>query len=230
MNISENLLKIKNKLPKNVTLVAVSKTKPSNDILEAYATGHLIFGENKIQEMVGKHEELPKDIEWHMIGHIQRNKVKYMAPFVSLIHAVDSLRLLKEINKQALKNNRVINCLLQIKIASEETKFGLTETEVSELLASEEFKSFQNIKIEGLMGMATFTDDQEQLQKEFGLLKNIYDNVCKLNTANCQLKTLSMGMSDDYPIALENGSNMIRVGSSIFGKRACSIDFNKTVD
>jgi len=227
MNISENLLNIKNKLPENVTLVAVSKTKPSSDILDAYATGHRIFGENKIQEMAGKHEELPKDIEWHMIGHIQRNKVKYMAPFVSLIHAVDSLRLLKEINKQALKNNRVINCLLQIKIASEETKFGLTETEVSELLASEELKSLQNIKIEGLMGMATFTSDKNQLQKEFGLLKNIFDNVCNLDTANCQLKTLSMGMSDDYSIALENGSNMIRVGSSIFGKRACSIDFKR---
>ncbi len=228
MSISENLLNIKNKLPNNVTLVAVSKTKPSSDILEAYASGHRVFGENKIQELVGKYEELPKDIEWHMIGHIQRNKVKYMAPFVNLIHAVDSLRLLKEINKQALKNNRIISCLLQIKIASEETKFGLTEAEVSELLASEEFKSFQNIKIEGLMGMATFTHNQEQLKNEFGLLKNIFDNVCKLNTANCQLNTLSMGMSDDYPIALENGSNMIRVGSSIFGKRACSINLNTT--
>jgi len=150
-----------------------------------------------------------------------------MASFVSLIHAVDSLRLLKEINKQALKNNRTINCLLQIKIASEETKFGLTEAEVKELLASEEFKSFQNIKIVGLMGMATFTSDKNQLQEEFGLLKNIFDNVCNLKTTNCQLNTLSMGMSDDYPIALENGSTMIRVGSSIFGKRACSIDFNK---
>ncbi len=228
MSISGNLLNIKNKLPSNVTLVAVSKTKPSSDILEAYASGHRIFGENKIQELVGKYEELPKDIEWHMIGHIQRNKVKYMAPFVNLIHAVDSLRLLKEINKQALKNNRIISCLLQIKIASEETKFGLTEVEVSDLLASEEFKFFQNIKIEGLMGMATFTHNQEQLKKEFSLLKKIYDNVCKLNTANCQLNTLSMGMSDDYPIALENGSNMIRVGSSIFGKRACSINLNPT--
>lgn len=227
MTIAENLLKIKNKLPKGVTLVAVSKTKPSSDILEAYQTGHRIFGENKIQEMVGKYKELPKDIEWHMIGHIQRNKVKYMASFVSLIHAVDSLRLLKEINKQALKHDRVINCLLQIKIASEETKFGLTETEVTNLLASEELKSLQNIKIEGLMGMATFTSDKNQLQKEFGLLKNIFDSICQQKTENCQLNTLSMGMSDDYPIALENGSTMIRVGSSIFGKRACSIDFQK---
>ncbi len=228
MTIAEKLQKIKTDLPDYVTLVAVSKTKPSSDILEAYQTGHRIFGENKIQEMVGKYEELPKDIQWHMIGHIQRNKVKYMAPFVSLIHAVDSLRLLKEINKQALKNNRIISCLLQIKIASEETKFGLTETEVSKLLASEEFKSFQNIKVEGLMGMATFTSDKNQLQKEFGLLKNIFDNLCQLKTENCELKTLSMGMSDDYPIALENGSNMIRVGSSIFGKRACSINLKPT--
>jgi pyridoxal phosphate enzyme (YggS family) len=224
MSISENLLKIKNNLPDNVTLVAVSKTKPSSDILEAYAMGHRVFGENKIQELVAKHEELPKDIQWHMIGHLQRNKVKYIAPFVSLIHAVDSLRLLKEINKQALKNNRVISCLLQIKIASEETKFGLTEAEVSDLLASEEFKSFQNIKIEGLMGMATFTSDKNQLQKEFGLLKNVYD---KFRIQNSEFRILSMGMSDDYPIALENGSNMIRVGSSIFGKRACSIEFKR---
>jgi len=224
MNISENLIKIKSNLPKEVTLVAVSKTKPSSDILDAYHTGHRVFGENRIQEMIAKHEELPKDIKWHMIGHIQRNKVKYMASFVSLIHAVDSLRLLKEINKQALKNNRVIDCLLQIKIASEETKFGLTEAEVTNILASEEFKSFQNIKIIGLMGMATFTSNHEQLQKEFGLLKNIFDNLCLLKTTNCELKTLSMGMSDDYPIAIEKGSTMIRVGSSIFGKRACSIN------
>jgi len=227
MTIAENLFNINNKLPENITLVAVSKTKPSSDILEAYQTGHRIFGENKIQEMVGKHEELPKDIEWHMIGHIQRNKVKYMAPFVSLIHAVDSLRLLKEINKQALKHNRVINCLLQIKIASEETKFGLTEAEVTNLLASEEMNSFQNIKIVGLMGMATFTSNQEQLQKEFGLLKTIFDNLKQLEGKNLKLETLSMGMSDDYPIAIENGSTMIRVGSSIFGKRACSIEFKR---
>ena len=227
MTIAENLFNINNKLPENLTLVAVSKTKPSSDILEAYQTGHRIFGENKIQEMVGKHEELPKDIEWHMIGHIQRNKVKYMAPFVSLIHAVDSLRLLKEINKQALKHNRVINCLLQIKIASEETKFGLTEAEVTNLLASEEMNSFQNIKIVGLMGMATFTSNQEQLQKEFGLLKTIFDNLKQLEGKNLKLETLSMGMSDDYPIAIENGSTMIRVGSSIFGKRACSIEFKR---
>ena len=227
MNIAENLQQIKSNLPDEVTLVAVSKTKPVSDIMEAYIAGHRIFGENRIQEMVAKHEEMPKDIEWHMIGHIQRNKVKYMASFVSLIHAVDSLRLLKEINKQAKNNDRVIDCLLQIKIASEETKFGLTEADVIALLASEEIKTFQNIKIVGLMGMATFTSNQEQLQKEFGLLKNIFDNLNQPETFNLKLETLSMGMSDDYPIALENGSTMIRVGSSIFGKRACSIDFQK---
>ena len=222
--ISENLIRIKSNLPEGVALVAVSKTKPVPEILEAYEAGQRIFGENKIQEMAAKYEEMPKDIEWHMIGHIQRNKVKYMAPFVSLIHGVDSLRLLAEINKQALKNNRTINCLLQIKIASEESKFGLTETEVSQLLASEEYKSFQNIKIIGLMGMATFTSDQEQLQEEFSILKNIYDKLSGEESNNSQLKTLSMGMSADYPIAIKNGSTMIRVGSSIFGNRTCNID------
>ena len=220
MSITENLLKIKSKLPQNVTLVAVSKTKPLSDLLEAYDTGQRIFGENKIQEMASKYDEMPKDIEWHMIGHIQRNKVKYMAPFVSLIHGVDSLRLLAEINKQALKNNRIIDCLLQVKIASEESKFGLSENEVLNLLDSDEIKTFQNIKIIGLMGMATFTNNQEQLQKEFEILKCIFDNLTHLNSTNYNLKTLSMGMSDDYPIAIKNGSTMIRVGSSIFGKRA----------
>ena len=219
MSITENLLKIKSKLPQNVTLVAVSKTKPLSDLLEAYDTGQRIFGENKIQEMASKYDEMPKDIEWHMIGHIQRNKVKYMAPFVSLIHGVDSLRLLAEINKQALKNNRIIDCLLQVKIASEESKFGLSENEVLNLLDSEEIKTFQNIKIIGLMGMATFTNNQEQLQKEFEILKFIFDNLTHLKSTNYNLKTLSMGMSDDYPIAIKNGSTMIRVGSSIFGKR-----------
>ena len=188
--------------------------------MEAFGTGHRVFGENKIQEMVTKHEEMPKDIEWHMIGHIQRNKVKYMASFVSLIHAVDSLRLLTEINKQALKNNRIINCLLQIKIASEESKFGLTEDDAENLFNSEGFNSFQNIKIVGLMGMATFTDNKEQLEREFSNLKSTFDT---LKNNNFELKTLSMGMSDDYPIAIKNGSTMIRVGSSIFGKRNYSI-------
>ena len=219
MSISENILKIKSKLPEGVSLVAVSKTKPISDLLEAYNIGQRIFGENKIQEMASKYNEMPKDIAWHMIGHIQRNKVKYMAPFVSLIHGVDSLRLLTEINKQALKNNRIIDCLLQVKIAAEENKFGLSENEVLNLLASEEIKNFQNIKIVGLMGMATFTDNQEQLQKEFEMLKCVFDNLTHRKSSNFNLKTLSMGMSDDYHIAIKNGSTMIRVGSSIFGKR-----------
>ena len=219
MSISENILKIKSKLPEGVALVAVSKTKPISDLLEAYNVGQRIFGENKIQEMVSKYNEMPKDIAWHMIGHIQRNKVKYMAPFVNLIHGVDSLRLLTEINKQALKNNRIIDCLLQVKIATEENKFGLLENEVLNFIASEEIKKFKNIKIVGLMGMATFTDNQEQLQKEFEMLKCVFDNLTHRKSSNFNLKTLSMGMSDDYPIAIKNGSTMIRVGSLIFGKR-----------
>ena len=219
MSISENILKIKSKLPESVALVAVSKTKPISDLLEAYNVGQRIFGENKIQEMASKYNEMPKDIAWHMIGHIQRNKVKYMAPFVSLIHGVDSLRLLTEINKQALKNNRIIDCLLQVKIATEENKFGLLENEVLNFIASEEIKKFKNIKIVGLMGMATFTDNQEQLQKEFEMLKCVFDNLTHRKSSNFNLKTLSMGMSDDYPIAIKNGSTMIRVGSLIFGKR-----------
>ncbi len=219
MKIKDNIHSITSSIPSNVTLVAVSKTKPVSDILEAYEAGQRVFGENKIQEMASKYDEMPKDIEWHMIGHIQRNKVKYMAPFVSLIHAVDSLRLLSEINKQALKNNRVIDCLLQIKIASEESKFGLSESDAMDLLTSEEYKSFKNIRVVGLMGMATFTDNKKQLQKEFGFLGNIFDSLKENNDLNI----LSMGMSDDYPIAIENGSTMIRVGSSIFGKRAFSI-------
>jgi len=219
MSISENILKIKSKLPEGVALVAVSKTKPISDLLEAYNVGQRIFGENKIQEMVSKYNEMPKDIAWHMIGHIQRNKVKYMAPFVNLIHGVDSLRLLTEINKQALKNNRIIDCLLQVKIATEENKFGLLENEVLNFIASEEIKKFKNIKIVGLMGMATFTDNQEQLQKEFEMLKCVFDNLTHRKSSNFNLKILSMGMSDDYPIAIKNGSTMIRVGSLIFGKR-----------
>lgn len=219
MSISENILKIKSKLPEGVALVAVSKTKPISDLLEAYNVGQRIFGENKIQEMVSKYNEMPKDIAWHMIGHIQRNKVKYMAPFVNFIHGVDSLRLLTEINKQALKNNRIIDCLLQVKIATEENKFGLLENEVLNFIASEEIKKFKNIKIVGLMGMATFTDNQEQLQKEFEILKCVFDNLTHRKSSNFNLKILSMGMSDDYPIAIKNGSTMIRVGSLIFGKR-----------
>jgi len=216
MSITQNLNNLKSSLPEHVTLVAVSKTKPNADILEAYNAGQRIFGENKIQEMAEKWEQMPKDIQWHMIGHVQTNKVKYMAPFVSLVHGVDSFKLLKEINKQAAKNNRIIDCLLQVFIAEEETKFGLDEKELNEILISEEFKELKNIKIVGLMGMATFTDNQTQIEKEFKNLKAIFD---KLKTENYQLNTLSMGMSGDYKLAISCGSTMVRIGSSIFGGR-----------
>ena len=219
MSIKENLLKIKSSLPENVTLVAVSKTKPIADLTEAYNAGQRIFGENKIQEMTEKWEQMPKDIHWQMIGHIQTNKVKFMAPYVSLIHGVDSLKLLEEINKQAQKNNRIIDCLLQIHIAEEETKFGLNEEELKDLLASETFKNLNNIKIIGLMGMATFTENQDQIRKEFEHLKSIFDTLKSLSIVNCQLSILSMGMSGDYPLAIACGSTMVRIGSSIFGER-----------
>lgn len=216
MSIKENLNKIRASLPKEVTLVAVSKTKPVESIMEAYNAGQRVFGENKIQEMTAKWEKLPKDIEWHMIGHIQRNKVKYMAEYVSLIHGVDSLKLLKEINKQAEKHNRVIPCLLQLHIAMESTKFGLDPSELNRLIASEEFNALSNIKIKGLMGMATFTDNISQIKEEFLLLKNTFDQLQqKLN----DIEVLSMGMSGDYDIAIEVGSTMVRLGSSIFGAR-----------
>lgn len=218
--IAENLKRIKADLPAGVELVAVSKTKPNAAILEAYEAGQRVFGENKIQEMTDKYEALPKDIAWHMIGHVQRNKVKYMAPFVTLIHAVDSLRLLVEIDKQAKRNNRVISCLLQLFIADEETKFGLSEAELFELLDSEEFKGLQHIKIQGLMGMATFTEDQDQIKQEFSTLHHIFQKVQTYNhLPNVACDTLSMGMSNDYPIAMACGSTMIRIGSTIFGER-----------
>ena len=216
MSISENIKALKASLPEDVTLVAVSKTKPVNELMEAYDTGQRIFGENKIQEMAAKWEEMPKDIEWHMIGHIQRNKVKYMASFVSLIHAVDSLRLLTEINKQAAKHERVIRCLLQIKIADEDSKFGLDAADAKAILDSEELKTLTNIEIVGLMGMATFTDNQLQLKKEFDYLNTLYQ---ELKGQHADWQTLSMGMSGDYPIAIEHGSTMVRVGSAIFGAR-----------
>lgn len=219
MSISTNLNNIKSQLPKHVTLVAVSKTKPVSDLMEAYTAGQRIFGENKIQEMVEKYELMPKDIEWHMIGHVQRNKVKYMASFVALIHGVDNFKLLKEINKQALKHNRVINCLLQIKIASEDSKFGMTSLEAQDILNSEEFTELKNIKVIGLMGMATFTDNENQLKKEFNLLTQIFNSLKGISTENCELETISMGMSGDYKLAIDSGSTMIRVGSSIFGVR-----------
>ena len=216
MSVKDNLTIIKSELPEGVTLVAVSKTKPNEDILEAYEAGQRIFGENKVQEMVQKWEDLPKDIEWHMIGHVQRNKVKYMAEFVSLIHGVDSPRLLKEINKQAKKQNRVISCLLQIHIAEEDTKFGLDKAELDELIESDTFKAMENIKIVGLMGMATFTDDKNQVRREFAQLKSMFED---LKTKLKNITILSMGMSGDYKIAIEQGSNMVRIGSSIFGAR-----------
>lgn len=216
MSINSNLNSIKNDLPANVTLVAVSKTKPIGDIMTAYKAGHRIFGENKIQEMTQKWQELPKDIQWHMIGHVQRNKVKYMAEFVSLIHGVDSLKLLKEIDKQAKKFNRQINCLLQVHIAEEDTKFGMDATELNEAINSNAFGQMQNINICGIMGMATFTDDKVQIRREFGFLKSIFDNVKKITPA---VSILSMGMSGDYKIAIEEGSTMVRIGSSIFGDR-----------
>ena len=218
--IKENLQKIKNTIPNKVTLVAVSKTKPVEDLQEAYDAGQRIFGENRIQEMVEKFETLPKDIKWHMIGHLQSNKVKYMAHFVDLIHGVDTFKKLKEINKQAKKHNRVINCLLQAKIAKEDSKFGLSFNDIEEILQSPKLKELENIKIVGLMGMATFTDNQEQLQEEFSSL-NVFFKQQKntIETKNCRLEILSMGMSGDYLLAISNGSTMIRVGSSIFGSR-----------
>ena len=216
MSITENLNHIKSTLPKHVTLVAVSKTKPVADIMEAYHAGQRIFGENKIQDMVEKHEEMPKDIQWHMIGHVQRNKVKYMAPFVNLIHGVENFKTLKEINKQAKKHDRIIDCLLQIKIASEDSKFGMTESEASEIIQSDEFSELKNIHIVGVMGMATFTDNDEQIKKEFSQLKSTSDN---LKTLNSNIQIISMGMSGDYKQAIDCGSNMVRVGSSIFGSR-----------
>ena len=223
MSIKQNLQKIKSELPEHVILVAVSKTKPLSDILEAYNAGQHVFGENKIQEMVDKHEELPKDIEWHMIGHVQRNKVKYMAEFVSLIHGVDNFKLLNEINKQAKKHDRNIDCLLQIKIASEDSKFGMTAEEASDILQTKEFSELQNLTVKGVMGMATFTDDTNQIKEEFKYLKQVFEDLKLLKTKNSQLQTISMGMSGDYQLAIECGSTMIRVGSSIFGARNYSI-------
>ena len=222
MSIANNLAKIKSALPPHVTLVAVSKTKPVADLMEAYNAGQRIFGENKIQEMTEKWQQMPKDIQWHMIGHVQSNKVKYMIPYVHLIHGVDSLKLLVEINRLAAKWRKKVDCLLQIHIAEEETKFGLDENELEEMLKQVQYDKdqFANIKIVGLMGMATFTDDQTQIKREFLHLKAIFDKHSQMKTDNCHLTTLSMGMSGDYQLAIECGSNMIRIGSSIFGDRS----------
>jgi PLP dependent protein len=216
MDIAENIKKIKAEIPEEVTLVAISKTKPENDILEAYNTGHRHFGENKIQEMTEKWEKLPKDIKWHMVGHVQRNKVKYMAEYVELIHAVDSLKLLGEIDKQAAKYERTINCLLQIKIAEEDTKYGIDIDTARDILESRDYQEMTHVKIVGLMGMATLTENSEKIKEEFSFLKTTFEEFrSKYNS----FTTLSMGMSGDYRIAIECGSTMIRVGSSIFGER-----------
>lgn len=219
MTIKENYKKIKASIPDTVTLVVVTKTQPIENIMEVYNTGGKIFGENKVQELLTKQPNLPDDIKWHLIGHLQSNKVKYIAPFISLIHSIDSLSLLKEVNKQAQKNNRIINCLLQIYIADEDTKFGLNFEEAENLLKSEDLKDLKNINIIGLMGMATNTDNEKQISREFLSLKHFFDKLKNFTTHNIHFTILSMGMSSDYLIAVENGSNLIRVGSSIFGTR-----------
>ncbi len=221
MEIEKNLKNITRRIPEHVALVAVSKTKPNSDIMEAYNAGQRVFGENYVQEMVEKHEQLPRDIRWHFIGHLQSNKVKYIAPFVCLIHGVDSLKLLKEIDKQAKKNDRVIKCLFQMHIAEEETKFGLSENELEDILnfLRNDDNEMANIKITGLMGMATFTDDEKQIKKEFQYLKSVFDKYKQLQASNLKLETLSMGMSGDYQLAIDCGSTMVRIGSSIFGTR-----------
>ncbi len=220
MSISENLNKVRATLPSSVKLIAVSKTKPNSAILEAYNSGQRLFGENKVQELIEKYESLPKDIEWHLIGHLQTNKVKYMASFVAMIHAVDSLKLLAEINKEASKHNRIINCLLQFHIAKEETKFGLDFDEALAILDSHDFQLMRNVHIAGVMGMATYTDDQKQVRSEFSSLRNIFTKLKSMYFDNDPtFSEISMGMSDDYLVAIEQGATMVRVGSSIFGER-----------
>ena len=216
MSIIKNLSKLNSKINAKICLVAVSKTKPINDILKAYNYGHKIFGENKVQELVSKYNSLPKDISWHMIGHLQRNKVKYIASFIDLIHGVDNIKLLKEINKQGLKNSRVINCIIQVNISNEENKFGMKKEETYNFFKTLELTSYDNLNIIGLMGMGSFTNDEEFLKNQFLSLKKLFD---KLNSEKFNLSVLSMGMSNDYRLAIECGSNMIRVGSSIFGSR-----------
>ena len=220
MGIATNISAIKSKIPTSVKLVAVSKTKPNKDILEAYNSGHKIFGENKVQELVRKYEELPKDIEWHFIGHLQSNKIKYIVPFVSLVQGVDSFKLLKTINKEAVKHNRIISCLLQFHIATESTKFGFSLPELKTILESNDFANLENVKINGVMGMATFTDKEDQVRNEFKELTQIFKSLKKDYFGDSDVfREISMGMSDDYPIAVEEGSTMIRVGSKIFGER-----------
>lgn len=214
-SIQQNIKSFQDELGTEVCLVAVSKTKPESDLLEAYNAGQRVFGENKIQEMTQKQESLPKDIKWHMIGHVQTNKVKYMASYVDLVHAVHKLKLLKELNKRAKEHDRVIDCLLQIKIAEEDTKYGMSKDQAIELLESDTYKNMANVNVKGLMGMATFTDDEAQINREFKFLKALYDELKPVHSFDI----LSMGMSGDYKIALKHGTNMVRVGSSIFGER-----------
>jgi len=221
MSIADNIKSLKKETaPLNVTLIAVSKTKPNEDVMEAYNAGQRIFGENMVQELVEKQEQLPKDIEWHLIGHLQSNKVKYIAPFISMIQSVDSLKLLQEIEKHAAKNNRVIDCLLQVYIADEDTKFGLGFDEVIELLRSDEFATLKHIRIRGLMGLATNTDNEKQIKEEFYELRMFFDGLKQsFFRKESSFDTLSMGMSSDYKIAIEQGSTMVRLGSTVFGQR-----------
>lgn len=220
MSIKENLAKVREQIPSHVKLVAVSKTKPVEDLMEAFDAGQRAFGENKAQEMINKQPQLPEEMQWHFIGHLQRNKVKYIAPFVSLIEAVDSLRLMKEINKEALKNDRVIDCLLQFHIASEQSKFGLDLEEASAILEDPEYKTLNNIRITGVMGMATFTEDEAILRREFSTLREIHNKLRHKYFSNTTtFKEISMGMSGDFKIAIEEGSTMVRIGTAIFGER-----------
>ncbi|MCE7070463.1 MULTISPECIES: YggS family pyridoxal phosphate-dependent enzyme [Dyadobacter] len=217
--IADNIAQIEKGLKQETRLIAVTKTKPEEVLMEAYNAGCKRFGENKVQEMTAKYEALPKDIEWHMIGHLQTNKVKYMAPYVTLVHSVDSFKLLKEINKEAAKNDRIIPCLLQIFIAQEETKFGLSEEEAREIITSPELSDLQNIRIAGLMGMASNTEDEQVVRAEFKGLKTLFESFKSYQNEQVSMQELSMGMSADYTIAMEEGSTLIRVGSSIFGSR-----------
>lgn len=214
--IAENIHKIVSNIPKNVKLIAISKTKTNNDIMKAYESGQRLFGENKIQEMSSKFEDLPKDIKWHMVGHVQSNKIKYMAPYVDLIHGIDSLKSIKIINKEGVKNNRVINCLLQLKISKEDSKFGLDEKQLKEIIFSTDYKEMNNIKIKGMMAMASNTKNESTIKKEFVFAKKVFNEI---NSLDNNFDILSMGMSNDYQIAIECGSNMIRLGSLIFGER-----------
>lgn len=220
MNVKNNIEKFTQTLSAGCRLIAVSKTQPVEKIKEAYAAGQRLFGENKAQELTSKYEALPKDIEWHMIGHLQSNKVKYIVPFVHLIHSIDSLKLLIEVDKQAKKVNRVVGCLLQVHIALEDTKFGFSESEVLETLETDQFNSLKNIRVQGLMGMATLTDNQDQIRKEFRNLKALFDKIKSMSIPSVNMNELSMGMSSDYKIAIEAGSTLIRVGTAIFGERA----------